>query len=398
MRRKSWFLGTVALYSCVGLVASSCRSGGDSQPQWYNPVETKSLKVGRVMAQVVFEVPENFKDSLTPQQLSELVRRGYRIEGNRLVYPLRTLEGHRVKIGGKYIPVGADGVFEVPANLATRGVVELYNQIDDDEPLARFSIADFVDYGSSPKTTVVDIKVPIGNIRLMSNPDSTNGRSGTDRGEVEECKITVNTLDEGCCEDYLGPLTDGKNYRNVESPDAIINFIGSTCANWVAEGVCPLYFETVRGRGCFRQHKGRWCQFLNKNSCAATVNGANPTYYELHPGETLQFLIWNNTPSNSTQIDFRIEPFGDYSGQQLFTLAPQSVQDGSIVLIGPETYSLRHYVDGNPPKYSENLFLVFTAPNLPPQQKEVLITIRFSWWLKSKEQVVRVKVINPECE
>lgn len=407
MRAKSWLIGFALIGGSIGLTMSSCRSGGDTQPQWYSPVETKSLKVGKVMGRVAFEVPADFKNSLTPEQLSELIKKGCRFEDNKLLFPSVPLEGYRVKINGQYIPVGSDGVFEVPASLTTtRATAELYYQISDEEPMARFSIAELVEYGGTPKPTIIEITVPFESLSRMDgkgfttsseNPSRIDGRESTNDCVEIKCDISVNDFDRGCCEDFLGPYGDKKNYP-LNCPQALINFFRSICSGRALEFVCPIPIETEEGVGCFRTHKGRWCQFLRDDECGASVDGSAASYFELRSGETLVFTVINNTPANSTQIDYRVEPAMSIN-QDLFSLSPESVANGSLVRKGSTLYSVDHWVvDGNIPRFTKQMSVVFTAPDLPKEQKEVLVTVRFTWWRKSSERVVRVKVINPECE
>lgn len=347
-----------ALFSCAG-------AGSGGFPGIEGPVE------GKVVAEITWDISTEAFAHLTPESKQELENAGFRFEGNKLISPHMGLAGRWIKVGQAWAMTDLNGVFRLDSLPEGIAQAHIYKELYDQQAEGSFTTSHIVPQGSAPNPYV--LKFGVADPGEM-NPEglelcqAATTETGCPTRNTTNCSPGNNS--GGCCLDYNGPFGDGQAYfRNLSSPICAAlgarNFVRSTCFNWSfnvinseeTEGGTDCINEaafTETGPSCWRNHKYRNCQNLNRKDFFVNDSEKGVTL-EVDPGESISFTVRNNTPQNGTAlVPEDVEMPGEFS-----------VTKGDIYWDEEGFFIIEHFNDDTK-QHFENQVVTYTAPATLP--------------------------------
>jgi hypothetical protein len=325
-QRRSDMRRAALLFLITSLCLLLPNCGGDHKTLQTNPV---GGYIGRLGLLVQWPFADDIKAQLTADDLSKLAAAGVTIQNGMAMLPEQTASGCWVDINGKRYMVGVDGFVHIPSlppGTHDDATVPVYRQLTDTRPLGSFPLNQLVFTGQTATPVTLRLNLPDpGNM----NPDGDLPPGS--REAYKKTRVTLpftagcairgnftaglcapgNNAAPGCCVDYDGAGGDGRalvrGAANACDAQAVLNFTGSTCALWVARGVCALEGAFIPGfPSCWRNHKFRNCQNLVLGPGGVIIMGAAGAAEggDVEEGEKVGLSIHNASPDNETAVSF----------------------------------------------------------------------------------------------
>lgn len=333
---------------------------------------------GALLVEDYTPIPEHIREGiLAEKDYIEAAGLELAEDGSRVSWPQRGAAGWWVRFGDAYALTVDDGSFEItiPEGGSLAGTVA--HPQESDNPLFAIGLAHLSPRDVDPTPLVFEHEMygPCGMNADESNPDPSvcaeyappvsslihvgaepargehahghaNSEAGGAPGHAHthehaadnqfgntEPAFTMGPRGtypaggQGCCKDYDGGTYDGGTLHGT-----ILNYYGSTCANYVSSGCCAGELGSLKNsalaaiglltpRKCKDVHKNRYCQEVKQGevSLDTGTNVSFPTTIILNPaihlGETKTFTIHNNGCFGETGVEtVRQEVFGALSG------------------------------------------------------------------------------------